>query len=138
MTRPDAPPSSTSNDAEYVRKLALAILSALQNKGLLTADEVDAVLIAARRAAAQAGQNPSGQPKAQVAPPRDQTPRPPLQFQVTAKPPAPQPSVSWSVTRPPEVAPGEAQTPSSAAPAKEALSREGGEPRPPVIDIQLD
>ncbi|MPY66056.1 hypothetical protein F8S09_05010 [Deinococcus sp. SDU3-2] len=54
MTRPDAqvpPPAPSATEVEYVRKLSLAILSTLQAKGLLSADEVDAVLIAARRAA---------------------------------------------------------------------------------------
>ena len=54
MTRPDAqptPPAPSATEVEYVRKLSLAILSTLQAKGLLSADEVDAILIAARRAA---------------------------------------------------------------------------------------
>ncbi|MCP2013101.1 hypothetical protein L1280_000229 [Deinococcus sp. HSC-46F16] len=55
MTRPDAQappqPAPSATEVEYVRKLSLAILSTLQAKGLLSADEVDAILIAARRAA---------------------------------------------------------------------------------------
>ncbi len=43
--------SPTSSEAEFTRKLALGILSMLHQKGLLTSDEVDAVLYTARRAA---------------------------------------------------------------------------------------
>ena len=74
MTRRDVPPASpsgssasgssgagSSGDVEYVRRLSLAILSTLQSKGLLGADEVDAILIAARRAAQLPGAPGQGQ-----------------------------------------------------------------------------
>lgn len=41
-------------DAEFNRKLALGLLSVLQQKGLITSDEVDAILYTARRAALEA------------------------------------------------------------------------------------
>lgn len=47
---PTPPPK---NDGEYARKLALAILSTLENKGLLTRLDVDTILHAAHRAASQ-------------------------------------------------------------------------------------
>lgn len=156
MTRPDGPvpPSSNlgpsgSGDAEYVRKLALAILSALQNKGLLSADEVDAILIAARRAAQTSGaQSPAAQAaQTPATPPRpDPAPRGPLQFQVTAKPAAPPPSVEWSVRKPPPASEKEAErapaaqaaatVPEAPAPTKEPGATSEGS-RPPVIDIDL-
>lgn len=71
MTRPDAQPTPTAPSAtevEYVRKLSLAILSTLQAKGLLSADEVDAILIAARRAAQGVPATPSAAPRAEAAP----------------------------------------------------------------------
>jgi len=37
-------------EAQYTRKLTLAILSTLQNKGVLSSAEVDSILLAARRA----------------------------------------------------------------------------------------
>ncbi len=39
------------HDATFARKLALALLGVLQDKGVLSEDEVDAVLLAARRSA---------------------------------------------------------------------------------------
>ncbi|ULH16694.1 hypothetical protein MF271_09015 [Deinococcus sp. KNUC1210] len=59
---PDAPIPSTSlaaeeqraaelREAQFTRKLVLAVLSTLQHKGILKAAEVDALLLAARRAA---------------------------------------------------------------------------------------
>ncbi|ANE43818.1 hypothetical protein [Deinococcus puniceus] len=48
MTLGASPPP---NDGEYARKLALAILGTLQSKGILTAAEVDSIMLAARRAA---------------------------------------------------------------------------------------
>lgn len=110
MTRQGAPTPPSPTDAEYVRKLALAILSTLQSKGLLTPAEVDAILIAARRAA---------QP--------DTPPRAP---QITAQP-SPPTNFTWSVGRPPA---GEEhdrkveETPSAPDPSK----------TPPVIDFKLD
>lgn len=58
MTSP--PPS----DAEFSRKLALGILSILHQKGLLTSEEVDAILYTARR---QAESAPPVQPVASPA-----------------------------------------------------------------------
>lgn len=43
--------SSPPPDAEFTRKLALGILSVLHQKGLLTSEEVDAILYTARHAA---------------------------------------------------------------------------------------
>ncbi|SMB92804.1 hypothetical protein [Deinococcus hopiensis] len=130
MTRPDGPPPAIHppTDAEYVRKLALAILSTLQNKGLLTPDEVDAILIAARRAAQQGGTPPAAPVAAQPTP----AARPPLKFQVTAQPSGAAPAVEWSVKRPPG-APVQEQKPE---PDQQEQAVGGG--KPPMIDIQLD
>lgn len=73
MTRPGAPTPPSPHDTEYVRKLALAILSTLQSKGLLSAEDVDAILIAARRAAQgqpeRSQDAPSRAPQITVQPP---------------------------------------------------------------------
>lgn len=58
-------------DAEFNRKLALGLLSVLQQKGLITSDEVDAILYTARRAAleAEAAQQAAAVQPAEAAPP---------------------------------------------------------------------
>lgn len=116
MTRQGAPtpPPSNPNDAEYVRRLALAILSTLQSKGVLTADEVDTILIAARRAA-QSQPTPENRP----------APRLP---QVTVQPAPPPGNLSWHVSKPPTA---EDQAAGEKRP-------EEGPSQPPVIDIKLD
>lgn len=122
MTRKDAPapPATPPGEGEYARKLALAILSTLQTKGLLSSSDVDAILIAARRSA-------QGQP----APTPPTGPRPaPVPMQVTVQPSAPA-GVSWHTETPPPAP--EAQAP---APAKTGAKPE---PKtPPVIDLKLD
>ncbi|MEW6422581.1 MAG: hypothetical protein AB1511_12780 [Deinococcota bacterium] len=116
MTRQGAPtpPPSHPNDAEYVRRLALAILGTLQSKGLLTADEVDTILIAARRAA-------QGQPVPENRP----APRP---MQITVQPSPPPGTLSWHVSKPPAA---EDQAAGEKRP-------EDAPSQPPVIDIKLD
>lgn len=54
MTSGSTPPAHTKNEAEYARKLALALLSTLESKGFLTKVDVDAILHVAHRAALQA------------------------------------------------------------------------------------
>ncbi|KEF35559.1 hypothetical protein RDMS_01400 [Deinococcus sp. RL] len=98
MTRPDAQDSSPAPSApevEYLRKLSLAILSTLQAKGVLSADEVDAVLIAARRAAqgVPATSTPASPLPAPQTPALKVTvqPAPPLTFHAHARTPRPDP-----------------------------------------------
>lgn len=57
-------------DAEFNRKLALGLLSVLQQKGLITSDEVDAILYTARCAAleAEAAQQAAAVQPAEAAP----------------------------------------------------------------------
>ncbi|WP_019585426.1 hypothetical protein [Deinococcus apachensis] len=107
MTRPDVP-TPPPTDAEYVRKLALAILSTLQNKGLLSPAEVDSILIAARRAAQESAARGGRTPTQEQTPPAE-----PLQ-QVAAQP---------SPEQPKEDAKPEGDE---------------GERQPPVIDFKLD
>lgn len=61
MTSGSAPTPSPSpkNEAEYARKLALAILSTLESKGFLTKIDVDTILAVAHRAALQ-GESATG------------------------------------------------------------------------------
>lgn len=110
MTRPDVP-TPPPTDAEYVRKLALAILSTLQNKGLLSAGEVDSILIAARRAAQESAAKGGRTPVQEQKPPAEPA-------QQAAAQPSP----------PPEQA------------QKEDAKPEGdeGERQPLVIDFKLD
>ncbi|WP_034383415.1 hypothetical protein [Deinococcus sp. YIM 77859] len=110
MTRQGAPTPPSSNDVEYVRKLALAILSTLQSRGLLSAEDVDAILIAARRAA-------QGSP--------ERSPDVPSRVpQITVRPSSPPAHLSWQVTPPPA--------------SPQADGANGEETPPPVIDINLD
>lgn len=51
MTTGPTPTPPPRNEGEYARKLALAILSTLEQKGLLTRLDVDTILHAAHRAA---------------------------------------------------------------------------------------
>ncbi|WP_199698588.1 hypothetical protein [Deinococcus cavernae] len=51
MTSGSTPPALPKNEAEYARKLALALLSTLESKGLLTKMDVDTILHVAHRAA---------------------------------------------------------------------------------------
>ncbi|WP_102127836.1 hypothetical protein [Deinococcus planocerae] len=123
MTQSGAPtpPPPPPNEAEYARKLALAILGTLQSKGLLSAAEVDSILIAARRAAQGQGlpapASPAQAPESRPAP----TP-----FQVTVQPAPPPGNLTWRTTPPPERSDKEVE--------KEKTDGEA----PPVIDMQLD
>lgn len=129
MTRQGAPtpPPPPPMDTEYVRKLALAILSTLQSKGLLSAGEVDSILIAARRAAQES------RPGSQSAAGQEQKPPSRSVEQVTVQPSPPPGSLSWQVVVPP--AGEEVQ----ASPRQEGESKpEGGEAHPPVMDFKLD
>ncbi|WP_216318162.1 hypothetical protein [Deinococcus aestuarii] len=118
------PPPPPPNEAEYARKLALAILGTLQSKGILSAGDVDAILIAARRAAQ--GQGAPAVPVTPPAPPAD--PRPaPVPFQVTVQPAPPPGNLTWRTTPPPEKADREGEK-----------KEKSGEKTPPVIDMQLD
>lgn len=72
-----SPKPTPRNDAEYVRRLALAILSTLESKGLLTRMDVDTILHAAHLAAlapadpvAELTSVASGAPSGGVAAPR--------------------------------------------------------------------
>lgn len=119
MTQSGAPtpPSPPPNEAEYARKLALAILGTLQSKGILSAGDVDSILIAARRAA-----------QGQGAPAQAADPRPaPVPFQVTVQPAPPPGTLTWRTTPPPERADRE----------EEKKDKPEGK-TPPVIDMQLD
>ncbi|GAA5531829.1 hypothetical protein [Deinococcus aluminii] len=127
MTRQGAPtpPPPTPNETEYVRRLALAILSTLQTKGLLTADEVDTILIAARRAA-----------QAQTTPTQP-TPNP-SRPQITAHPSPPPASFTWSVGKPPAAQDQAAAAQETPARGDQAGPKESGDAQPFVIDIKLD
>ncbi|BDP41948.1 hypothetical protein DAETH_19170 [Deinococcus aetherius] len=124
MTQSGAPtpPLPPLNEAEYARKLALAILSTLQTKGLLSAAEVDAILIAARRAAQ--GQGTPAAPSTPPAQVPDARPAP-APFQVTVQPSPPPSSLSWHTTPPP-------------AEKADRGKEQADEKVPPVIDMQLD
>lgn len=54
-------PKSTTHEGEYARKLALAILTTLETKGVLSQDEVNAILRVAHRSA-QVTKNDSATP----------------------------------------------------------------------------
>lgn len=112
MTKSGAPTPPPPNEAEYARKLALAILSTLQTKGLLSAAEVDSILIAARRAA-------QGQASPVPAPAADARPTP-TPFQVTVQPAPPPGNLSWHTVTPP------------------VEEKKGEEKGHPVIDMTLD
>ncbi|GAA5501491.1 hypothetical protein Dxin01_01223 [Deinococcus xinjiangensis] len=72
---PTPPPK---NEGEYARKLALAILSTLEQKGILSRFDVDTILQAAHRAA-------------QTASPQGSIPAPSPQVQITLSPAPPAP-----------------------------------------------
>ncbi|MBB5233395.1 hypothetical protein [Deinococcus budaensis] len=142
MTRRDVPPaspsgpapSSSSSETEYVRKLSLAILSTLQSKGLLSADEVDAILIAARRAAQLPGAAAQARPGS-ASPPAPAGTQPAPAMQVTVQPPG---SLTWHTT-PPSAASGEETNPTNAEAAvpgarTEEATPERAEAGPPVTD----
>lgn len=131
MTRRDVPPASpsglspsgSSGEVEYVRKLSLAILSTLQTKGLLSADEVDAILIAARRAAQLPGAAAQARPGSASQPaPAGTHPAPAMQ--VTVQPPG---SLTWHTT-PPSPAGAEETIPTSTEAA--APGAQSGEAAP--------
>lgn len=149
MTLGASPPP---NDGEYARKLALAILGTLQSKGILTAAEVDSIMLAARRAAQTAAtQNAARIAQTSTLPPIKLAPA-----RATQAADAPSGTAGWvsvagseSVTpatpivhakitaqentftpmvRPPQPKP-------EAAPAQ---AEEAKTDKPPVIDMQLD
>lgn len=85
---PTPPPK---NEGEYARKLALAILSTLEQKGILSRFDVDTILQAAHRAA-------------QTASPQGSIPAPSPQVQITLSPAPPAPlGTRW--VKPAEAAP---------------------------------
>ncbi|MFC3861755.1 hypothetical protein ACFOPQ_13390 [Deinococcus antarcticus] len=96
MTSGSAPTPSPSpkNEAEYARKLALAILSTLESKGFLTKIDVDTILAVAHRAALQGesatGTEPAGGAGGTAA---DGAPasQPPASQPPASQPPASQP-----------------------------------------------
>lgn len=64
MSRGPTPTTPPKNEGEYARKLALAILSTLETKGILTRFDVDTILHAAHRAASQPDPAPAKTPSA--------------------------------------------------------------------------
>ncbi|MDL2344389.1 hypothetical protein QOL99_09505 [Deinococcus sp. MIMF12] len=123
MTRPSVQPTPPApSEVEYVRKLSLAILSTLQAKGLLSADEVDAILIAARRAAqgVSAAAPAPAAPRLGAAPVMQVTVQPTtaLAFHSHARMPQAEPGAEAAA---PETAP---DTPQESAPAAGAASPE--------------
>lgn len=92
---PTPPPK---NEGEYARKLALAILSTLEQKGILSRFDVDTILQAAHRAA-------------QSASPLGSIPAPPPQVQITLAPTAPAPLGTRWVKPADSEAKGEAPAP---------------------------
>ncbi|WP_104990999.1 hypothetical protein [Deinococcus sp. NW-56] len=130
MTRPDAqptPPAPSATEVEYVRKLSLAILSTLQAKGLLSADEVDAILIAARRAAQGVPATPAAAPRAETAPAMQVTvqPAPSLTFHAHARAPQVADASGESPeTTADDVASAQAASPDAEAPVAEPLTIE--------------
>ncbi|WP_043816780.1 hypothetical protein [Deinococcus maricopensis] len=109
MTRSDA------HEAQYTRKLALAILSTLQQKGVLSAAEVDAILVAARRAAEDAT--------------RASTP---------PAAPAPDFSQAWAQRRPARPQPAEAPTSTrSASPVNDPAVPEAPRPAAPEVPREV-
>ncbi|EYB68324.1 hypothetical protein DEIPH_ctg025orf0198 [Deinococcus phoenicis] len=146
MTRQGAPtpPPPSPADVEYVRKLSLAILSTLQTKGLLSADEVDTILITARRAAqgvpghTQAGQSGQSQAQAgqgQLDPGSSGLPRDIMQVMVQPSPPPS--SFTWRVGTPPANPDTTPKAQESREPDKAEASAEE-QARPLFIDIKLD
>lgn len=128
MTQRDVPPAappgapSSSGEVEYVRRLSLAILSTLQTKGLLSADEVDAILIAARRAAQLPGAASQGQTRSAATPqPVPAGARPAAAMQVTVQPPG---SLTWHTTPPGAASGAEKQAAPGEGKAEEKASAE--------------
>ncbi|MDB5044715.1 MAG: hypothetical protein JWQ08_765 [Deinococcus sp.] len=148
MTLGASPPP---NDGEYARKLALAILGTLQSKGILTASEVDSIMLAARRAAqTAASQNAARIAQTSTLPPTPTAPR-------STQAAAPQPgSAGWvSVPGSQSVSPAtpivqakitaqentftpRMRPPQPVPDAAPAQPEPETAAKPPVIDMQLD
>ena len=64
MTNGPTPTPPPRNEGEYARKLALAILSTLEKKGLLTSLDVDTILHVAHRSAQAPDSAPAPAPAA--------------------------------------------------------------------------
>lgn len=132
MTRPDAqptPPAPSATEVEYVRKLSLAILSTLQAKGMLSADEVDAILIAARRAAQGVAAAPApvaSRPEAAPAMQVTVQPAPPLTFHAHARAPQAPADASGEPQKvnADDAAPAQAASPEAEAQVAEPLTVE--------------
>ncbi len=156
MTKGPFPPAPARNEGEYARKLALAILSTLEQKGLLTRTDVDTILHAAHLAA-----QPTPPPPVKItlgAPAPGPVPAPLGTRWVKAEQPQPAQSAS-SLPRPQAQAtetqaatpgpivipsPEETQPVKAASEPQEEQGREEkvpgkkGEAQPPVIDFTLD
>jgi hypothetical protein len=159
MTLGASPPP---NDGEYARKLALAILGTLQSKGILTAAEVDSIMLAARRAAqtaatqnaarvaqtstlppiklaptraTQAADAPSGTAGwVSVAGSQSVTPATPIvQAKITA-----QENTFTPRVRPPQPTPEAVSEEVAAQVESVPAQAEAKTDKPPVIDMQLD
>lgn len=159
MTLGASPPP---NDGEYARKLALAILGTLQSKGILTAAEVDSIMLAARRAAQTAAtQNAARVAQTSTLPPIKLAPA-----RATQAADAPSGTAGWvsvaggeSVTpatpivqakitaqentftprvRPPQPKPEAVLGEESAQVESVSAQAEAKTDKPPVIDMQLD
>ncbi|MFB9994842.1 hypothetical protein ACFFLM_23110 [Deinococcus oregonensis] len=162
MTLGASPPP---NDGEYARKLALAILGTLQSKGILTAAEVDSIMLAARRAAQTAAtQNAARVAQTSTLPPAYVPPVKLAAPRVTQAAAAPSGTAGWvsvagsqSVTpatpivqakvtaqentftprvRPPQPTPEAASAQPETVPAEPQAATKPD--KPPVIDMQLD
>ncbi|GGR25383.1 hypothetical protein [Deinococcus ruber] len=137
---PDAPTPSTSlaaeeqraaelREAQFTRKLVLAVLSTLQHKGILKAAEVDALLLAARRAADAASPAVTAATAAatppSVQPPMPAAPTPLQTTEVRAKTGVPmkvraEPARPIALhTQPPAPVPTEQPVPQVAEPAEQ-------------------
>ncbi|WP_200939648.1 hypothetical protein [Deinococcus sp. Leaf326] len=125
MTTGPTPTPPPRNEGEYARKLALAILSTLEQKGILSRLDVDTILHAAHRAASPPL---PARPAAPVGPA--------LLGTRWVKPGDPSSAA-------PPVAPiaGQPEVPDEAGPARTApaAATPGSKPAaPPVIDFTLD
>ncbi|WP_291426386.1 hypothetical protein [Deinococcus sp.] len=144
MTNGPTPTPPPRNEAEHARKLALAILSTLEKKGLLTELDVDTILHAAYRSASAAPQVP-------------ETPQPDPSQPATSAPanPAPPPGPAalgtrWvqasvtdtagSVTPDRTSVDHTVAAPAPAEPAAQAAAPQAEKPslKPMVIDFTLD
>lgn len=166
MTKGPTPASAPRNEGEYARKLALAILSTLEQKGILTRFDVDTILQAAHRAAQGTPATPPPPVQITMTPTDGRTPQvpggpaplgtqwvkpgsaapsgaaqpaAPRASQPAATPPAPQSIVIPSPQETEEVRPAAAQgKESSKAEGEAAANDKKDNKQPPVIDFTLD